>query len=363
MNSLNDSLYLLAGAFDMFPDAVIVVDSDGLIRNANRQVFTVLGYAEVDLVGKSLNILLPERYRNVHHRMVAGFFDAPGMRKMGAGMPLFALHKDGHEINIDVALSQVNTAAEKFALAVIRDITDKMNLVNHISSAEKIKDELEQFAYVLTHDLKAPLHKVKTLAHLIHLEISEKESEDIRTMINYLNESVDGMENLITGLLDYYKAKLSKEDFALPVSLHDVLIKAQRLISVPGHFEIVEKAVLPVINANSTAMQQVFINLMYNAINHSKAKQGRLEISHSLVGNQYIISFADNGSPIPTAALSSLFDITAQIRNASGNSHGFGLSIVKDIIESNPGCKVWYEDSTLGGSCFRFSWPVPASGH
>ena len=357
LNNLNDSLYLLAGAFDLFPDAILVVDVEGTIRNSNKQVESVFGYTVAELHLKNLNMLLPERYTQYHHNFVAKFFETTTIRKMGAGVSLFGRKKDGKEINIDIALSLIETNTGKFALAVIRDISDKMKLVDHISSIEKIKKELEQFSYVLTHDLKAPLQKVKALTHLIHLELPEKESEDIKTMISYINESVDGMESLIHGVLEYHKAKLTRVDSATLVDLNDVFDQAVKLLVVPETFTIKLKNTLPSIMINKTSALQLFLNLISNAISHNNKENGLLEISSTIVGDQLVFAFADNGTPIPDSHREKLFDIGVQMKNAgSGISHGFGLSIVKEIIESSNAQKIWCEDSELGGTAFKFSW-------
>lgn len=359
LNTLNDSLYLLAGAFDLFPDAILVVDIAGTIRNANKQVESVFGYTVAELHHQNLNMLLPGRYTQHHHNFVAKFFDTTTIRKMGAGVSLFGRRKDGREIDIDIALSLIETTSGKYALAVVRDISDKMRLVDHISSIEKIKKELEQFSYVLTHDLKAPLQKVKALTHLIHLELPEKESDDIKTMISYINESVDGMESLIHGVLEYHKAKLTKDDTASMVDLNEVFEQAIKLLEIPESFTVKVRQRLPSIIINKTSALQIFLNLISNAISHNKNEKGLLEIGYTVEGDKAVFTFADNGSPIPAALRENLFEISSQIKNAAERkSNGFGLSIVREIVEGNKSQKLWYEDSDLGGTAFKFTWNI-----
>lgn len=358
MNSLNDSLYLLAGAFDLFPDAILVVDVSGTIRNTNKQVETVLGYRPDEVIGQNLNMLLPERYRHGHHNFVASFFERGSIRKMGAGIALYGRKKDGHEINIDIALSQIVTSTETFALAVVRDISDKISLASRLGSIEKMKSELEQFAYVLTHDLKAPLQKVKSLAQLIHLELSEQESDDIKTMIGYLTDSVSGMESLIYGVLDYHKAKLLRQNKYEQVDLNDTLNTCLEMLEIPERFQI-QSETLPVIFANKTAILQVFLNLVGNSIKHCNKIDGFVKIESRMLEGSYLLSFSDNGSVVPQHLRPDLFNITAQMRNAAtSKSHGFGLSIVREIIELNEGHKIWYEENEMGGSSFLFTWPA-----
>jgi PAS domain S-box-containing protein len=359
MLNINESLYLITGAFDLFPDAIIVVDAEGIIRNSNKQIEAVMGYTEDEIKNQPLNILLPERFRHNHYNFVASFFNTTGIRKMGEGISLYGKHKSGKEINIDIALSIIDTGKSKYALAVIRDISDKIKLAHQVNQIENIKNELERFAYVLTHDLKAPLHKVRALTQLIHLELSEKESEDIKTTVNYLNESVLGMENLIQGVLDYYKAKLNKNVVEEMVDLNLIFDQTMNMIEVPNTFTVKKIQSLPVIKGNPTMMLQVFMNLIYNAISHSTKENGLLEIDYSVENNLFEFSFSDNGTPIPNEKKSSIFEITTQLGfSQNKNSHGLGLSIVKQIVENNSKNKIWCEDSPLAGCCFKFTWPV-----
>lgn len=359
MLNLNESLYLMAGAFDLFPDAIIVVNKNGIIKNANKQIHTIFGYSEEEIKGQELAVLLPERFRDKHPHFVASFFDKASIRKMGAGTSLFGRHKSGTEMNIDIALSVIDTGAEKYALAVIRDISDKMNLVNRITSIEKIKNELEQFAYILTHDLKAPLQRVKVLTHLINLELSEKESEEVKTIINYLNDSVLGMESLILGVLDYQKAKLEKNTVEVDVNLNDIFNQVLKMITVPGNFTIKTMQPLPILKGNSTMLLQVFLNLINNAILHNTKPFGILEIDWERNDKEIELSFSDNGIIIAPYLREKIFDITTQLDNKKPkDTHGIGLSIVKQVIENNKNGKVWYEPSQIGGSCFKFTWPV-----
>lgn len=357
MKNLNDSLFLLTGAFDMLPDAIVVVDQFGKIQNSNKQVQAVFGYTADELTGKNLDILLPERFRNGHTSMVAGFIKNGHVRKMGSGMSLFGQHRSGAEFNIDIAISVVHTGSETYAIAVIRDITDKINLATQVTQMETIKNELEQFAYILTHDLKAPLVKVKAITQLLHLELSDQESEEIHTMMGYLNDSVSGMESLIYGVLDYYKAKIARNVAEEPVDLEAVFEESLKMIIVPDNYQVVKLKTLPTIRGNKTLLIQVFMNLIYNAISHNTNSQGILEIDWTLEGDTLVFGFSDNGKLIPAENRERIFELSTQLaENPDKKSHGLGLAIVKQIVVHNRANRIWCEESPLGGNSFRFSW-------
>lgn len=359
MLSLNTTLQLVTEAFDLFPDAVLVVDSKGIIRNANKQVTAVIGYRENELKNKPLSVLLPERYRAHHHHFVNQFFANATVRKMGLGLPLYGLHKSGNEMQIDIALSVVETGSEKFALAVIRDISDKMNLVHQLNNLEKINQELEQFAYILTHDLKAPLHKIKMLAYMINMELSDKESANMQTMIKFLNDSVSGMESLIHGVLNYYKARLSDNDREDDIDTGQVLNAAIGLVQFPANFTVDKTGtIFPVIKGNETMLLQVFLNLIGNAAQHNKKDHGILQVRCVEKETAWEFSFADNGTAVPEDKREKIFELAAQLGSEkSSTNFGLGLPIVAQIIEHNhPANKIWCTDTDLGGCCIKFTW-------
>ena len=357
MLSLNDSMILVSGAFDLFPDAIIVVDKEGIIKNTNKQVAAVFGYSEAELRGAELSILLPERYRGNHGNFVAGFLQHTEIRKMGSGVSLFGLHKSGKEINIDIALSAIALGERRYALAVVRDITDKVSIISRLHQTEKIKEELEKFAYILTHDLKAPLSRIRTLSELLHLELSDKENDDIQAMLSYLLQSVDGMEGLIYGVLNYYKAKLSNSSVPeSDINLDDILDRSLKMVNIPTTFTVVAPQSLPHIMADETMILQIFNNLIANAITYNNKPQGILEIACTAAGGTHIFSFADNGTPIPDGQKATIFEVTTQLQNKNTGNHGLGLAIIQQLITARGG-QIWCEDSAQGGCCFKFTWP------
>jgi two-component system, LuxR family, sensor kinase FixL len=357
MRNLNDSFLLLSGAFDLFPDSIIIVDKTGVIRNSNKQIEAIFGYTPEEVVGMDLAKLLPARFRQHHGNFVASFIESGKMRRMGTGALLMGLHKSGSEFNVDIALSVVDTGSEKYALAAIRDISDKMGLVNQLTQLEHIKNELEQFAYVLTHDLKAPLNKIKALTQLIELELPEEEGRDVRLMMNYINDSVSGMEQLIYGVLEYYRAKLAKTTVDEQVDLNETFAHAMHMLDVPSAFQVTLVRDLPVVLGNATMLLQVFLNLINNAISHNDKAAGILEIDWRKSDDGLEFTFSDNGVAVPHGQRDGIFELTTQLgKNINKNSHGLGLAIIKQVVEGSGNNRIWCDDSPLGGCCFKFTW-------
>lgn len=357
MYTLNESMFLMAGAFDILPDAILVINEEGKIINSNKQVEAIFGYKSDEINGKSMDILLPAMIKSHHGNLIKEFFKNPRIRKMGAAVALSGVHKTKGEISIDVALSTINIGGEKYAISVIRDISDRVKLVSRINHIERVNAELEQFSYVLTHDLKAPLHRIKVLTEMIILEHSERESKEIKTITGILNESVGSMERLISGILEYNKAKFRKNIPESLIDLNEIHKQCLSLIDVPDRFLIRVINPLPVVRGNDVVLLQIFMNLIDNSIIHSGKPDGVLEIDWERFEDRVEISFSDNGEILPEETWDRLFDLSTQIgRRGPNDSYGFGLSIVKQLVENRPGCKIWYEPSHMNGSRFVIRW-------
>jgi PAS domain S-box-containing protein len=182
MDRSNEQIAVLMDAFDLLPDAVFVVNAEGIIIANNTQALPLLGYCKNELQNKPLGILIPHKFRDAHQKHFYHLPEDYQSRKMGAGIKLWALHKEGHEIDVDIALSSFAFHDAKYSIAVLRDIGDKLKLEHTIGNLEHIKEELERFGYTVSHDLKGPLQRIKMLASLITLELAEEKQKDIQEM-------------------------------------------------------------------------------------------------------------------------------------------------------------------------------------
>src|SRR5688572_26869958 len=114
----------LEDRIELLPDAVIIVNQEGKLVEANLQVYTIFGYHPDELIGMNLNVLLPERYRLHHDKYLKQYFNQPTKRRMKSGNDLFGLRKNGEEIDIDISLAPIQVGSETMAMAVIRDISE-----------------------------------------------------------------------------------------------------------------------------------------------------------------------------------------------------------------------------------------------
>jgi len=239
-----------------------------------------------------------------------------------------------------------------------RDVTERVKneqtLKEYAGSLEKINKELDQFAYIVSHDLKAPLRAINNLSIWIEEDIGEKFEDDTKKNFNLLRGRIGRMEGLINGILDYsragrMKAQLSEID--LNVFIDDVVVN----LAPPKKFVVKIQENLPTIWAEKITIDQVFSNFISNAIKYNSNENPEIQINYSDEGDFYKFCVADNGPGIDKKYHEKIFQIfqTLQARD-SVESTGVGLAIVKKIVEEKGG-NTWVESEVGKGAKFFFT--------
>ena len=219
---------------------------------------------------------------------------------------------------------------------------------------KKRNQELDEFTYVVSHDLKAPLRAISHLSEWIEEDLADKLDDDTKQNFKLLRNRVDRMKMFIDSLLKYARIgqeKVASETFAVKDLLVDIIDSL-----APPHFTITIGDNMPVLNTKKIALEQVFTNLISNAIEHHDSQWGRIEISVTEELKFYYFAVSDNGVGIASEHLERIFGIFQTLSSRDNNeSTGIGLSIVKKIVESQGGTiKV---KSQIGeGTTFYFSW-------
>jgi signal transduction histidine kinase len=221
---------------------------------------------------------------------------------------------------------------------------------------EIINAELDQFAYVASHDLKAPLRGIANIAQWIQEDLQDTLREETRDMLDLMRSRMHRMEALIDGILQYSRAGRVR---ARPetISIGDLVGDAIELLAPPATMTLVVKPGMPTMITERLALQQVFMNLIGNAIKYTQRDDARVEIAVADAGPFYEFSVADNGPGIPAEYHERVWAIfqTLEPRDRVEGT-GIGLSLVKKIVEMRGG-RVWLESIPGRGTTFRFHWP------
>lgn len=241
-----------------------------------------------------------------------------------------------------------------------KEITEKEKIQGEqtktLEKLEEINKELESFAYVTSHDLKAPLRGIATLSDWLHKDYADKLDDQAKETLDLIKQRVQRMNELIEGILQYSKAGKTKET-PRKIDTQELINEVISLLNPPENITIDVAGNLPLIMANQTQILQVFENLVSNAIKYMDKEKGYVEIgyNHEKGGGYFFVK--DNGVGIPKKHHEKIFDMFQTLASQeSVDSTGIGLAVTRKII-NNMGGKIWVESELGKGSTFFFILP------
>jgi len=221
---------------------------------------------------------------------------------------------------------------------------------------EKVNKELNDFAYIVSHDLKAPLRGIKTLAGWISSDWQDKVDDNGKEQLNLLLSRVDRMHNLIEGILQYSRVGRIKEE-SIPIYLSQLVPEIIDSLAVPDNISITIENELPVIELGQTQTIQIFQNLLSNAVKYMDKPQGQITVGCFEENGFWKFSVADNGPGIEEQHFEKIFKMFQTLSPRDEfESTGVGLTVVKKIIEMYDG-RIWVESKLGQGSKFIFTLP------
>lgn len=220
----------------------------------------------------------------------------------------------------------------------------------------RVNQELESFAYIVSHDLKAPLRGIRTVVDWLKLDYSDRLDEEGNEQLDLLSGRVKRMHNLIDGVLRYSRANRTREA-CIDVDLNDLLLEIVDTLAPPAHIHVNLDTSLPTLLCEPTRMTQVFQNLISNAIKYNNKEKGQITVSCCEEGENWHFSVADNGCGIADKQFLRVFEMFTTLKSRDQyESTGVGLPIVKKIVESWGG-RIWVESTVGEGSTFHVVWP------
>lgn len=342
-----------AKVIEASPYGQLLVDEQGIIQLINPSLQNLFGYTKEELLGVSMNILLPERYRGNHDKLRGGFVQQPSLRPMGLGRDLTGRHKNGTEIPIEIGLSPVESDKGQFTLAVVTDISERKRLELSLQQANA---HMEEFTYVASHDLKSPLRGIADLVEWLNDDLPGDTSESIRKNIDRIKVRINRMEKLVEDLLLYARAgKRAKEAF--PINVEELVHSIIDMHPVPEAFEIKVETELHQIMAARTPLETVLRNLFSNALKHHDGKDPKITIRVEPSGSFALFIVKDNGPGIPESAQERVFRLFQTLSQTNSSGSGIGLAVAKRMTESHGGqISVVAKDGERGAE-FHVLWP------
>lgn len=331
-----------------------MIDQDGRITLVNCSVEKLFGYSRQDLIGKPIEMLLPVRMRTAHPALVRSFFTNPAARPMGAGRDLFAARYDGSEFPVEIGLSPVNLPDGNHVLATIVDITDRKDREKKLNKAN---ENLEEFVYVASHDLRSPLRGISDLLGWIKEDLEETPNPKISQNVDRAKIRIDRLERLIEDLLSYARAGAIDKNLT-HFKARDLVNTVLDLQPLRAGFEIRLEIDELEMCAEKTALETILRNLIANAVKHHDLDTGTIAIAVQAKGRFVEFAVSDDGPGIPSQVQNRIFKLfqTANGNTAHQNS-GVGLAVSKRIAEAHGGWISVESADGQRGTTFRFFWP------
>jgi PAS domain S-box-containing protein len=343
-------------AVEASPHGMLMIDPEGRIVLVNREIERMFGYGREELLGQSVEMLVPLSQRGHHPDLREGFTADPHSRPMGAGRDLHARRKDGVEFPVEIGLNPIRSEQGVSVLASVVDIGPRKRAEEEL---RRSNEELEQFAYVASHDLQEPLRTVASFVQLLARRYRDRLDSDGMEFIDFAVGGVTRMQRLIEDLLRFSRvgtrgAPLAAVDSAAVVATVIDTLRA----AIDESAASIETGHLPCVLADRRQVEQLLTNLVGNAIKFHGAEPPRVRIDAVEDGRWWRFTVRDNGIGIEPQYFERIFVIFQRLHGRDDYpGTGVGLAICKKIVERHGG-RIWVESAPGAGATFVFTLPA-----
>lgn len=356
-HDLNQSQQRFYHLFESAPIGIILVNQSGHIVEVNQYSESIMGYAHDELIGQTIEMLIPEHFKDHHIKERELYFEHPGPKIMGSERNVTGVKKNGEQIDLEIRLNPLPTSNEQLISVMLTDITERkqaelekiknISLQKDIEAAEAANQAKSQFLANMSHELRTPLNGVLGYVQILQRKTELKAYPEVQKGLNVIKKSGSHLLNLINDILDISKIEAEKMDlyptvFSLSKMIHDLTdilrVNAQKKeltlnVEMPEHFP-------GGVICDEKRLSQVLLNLLSNAIKFTD--EGKVDFRVSLLNYQIEkalihIKFEvkDTGSGIKEDDLKTIFSPFKQTNDRQNLTEGtgLGLSISKKIIE------------------------------
>lgn len=343
----------LRAIFDHAIDGIITIDDQGIIEMVNPAASKLFGYTPDELIGENISKLMPGPDRQNHDRYIQNYHQTGVGRIIGIGREVTGLRKDGTRFPFHLSVSEVHLSSRKIFTGIIHDISDlklaQEKLRRYAAELERSNIELQDFAYVSSHDLQEPLRKIQAFGDRLKTKDGHNLSEQGLDYLERMLSASARMQKLINDLLTFSRVSRQMEfvNVDLNVIVKEVLADLEILIEQTQ--AVVTVDTLPVIEAEPTQMRQLFQNLIANAIKfRKKDEQSYIRVYAKLLqrqahltatpGDELVeIYVEDNGIGFDEKYLDRIFNIFQRLEGRKYEGSGIGLAVCRKIATHHGG--------------------------
>ena len=386
-------------------DAIISIDTQQTVTLFNRGAERIFGYGAAEVIGQSLDLLLPDTVRRAHCRHIAAFAGSPETaRVMGERREIFGRRKSGDIFPAEASISKLRLDSGVVFTVILRDISARMQAELALQKAhdeleQRVKmrtaeleaknaqlqqeiqertlvearlaaqarelarsnDDLEQFAYVASHDLQEPLRMIASYTQLLERRHQQSLTGEAAEFMHFIVDGALRMQRIINDLLAFSRVGTRTHAFVhldLQATARRVIANLGAAIEESG--AEISVATLPTVWADATQLELLLQNLVANAIKFRRTQAPRIVISAERADAAWVIAVADNGIGIEARFAERIFVIFQRLHSAAEYpGTGIGLAISKKVVERHGG-RIWINSQPGQGSTFYFSLPDQA---
>ncbi len=349
------------GLLEAAPDAMVIIAADGRIQLVNGQTERLFGYTRDELIGQSIEILVPERLRAQHIEHRGRYFQAPGLRSMGAGLDLFGRGKDGSEFPVEISLSPLISESEVLVTAAIRDITQRKQAEHALRRSERLAS-LGTLTAGIAHEINNPVGAALLTAETALAVLDQPESTvRLKECLHNIVISMERCGQIVKNILRFSRNDVVDKE---AIDVNHLVRNAANLIrpyadrqsaAVELHLE----DDLPELIASPLELELVLVNVIRNALQASQPHQNII-VSTAPRGDDVRITVQDFGCGMTEEQKQHIFDPFFSCRQESGGT-GLGMSIVYGIVHDLDGAI--HVESVLGqGTTIEIVLPKASPG-
>lgn len=346
-------------------DGILVINEEATVQSYNLACEKLFGYEASEVLGHNIKMLMPQHYSMHHDQYIANYLYTNEPKIIGIGREVSGQRKDGSVFPMWLSIGEVLEGQKRYFVGIVRDITEQKNHEDqeqkYTRALEKSNRALDDFVYLISHDLKEPVRGIYSYSQFMWEDYHEQLDQDGLSKLESLMKMSRRMNDLIDSLL--YFSRINKTELCYgeadtQETINNVLEMLETYLK-DHEAKIIIDGKLPVITCDQVRLGEIFHNLIVNGIKYNDKMNKEIHIgvcSHESAPDNITFYVKDNGIGIPEKHNESVFKMFKRLhgRDAYGGGTGAGLAIVKQIV-TQLGGRIWIESTVREGSTFFFT--------